>query len=102
MTPTKPRITEKAFMAQIVELAKLRNWLVFHDLDSRRNAPGFPDLILARVTREDAECIAAEIKVGKNEPTAAQREWLDALAFAGIRTFLWRPLDWPEIERTLA
>lgn len=102
MNPTKPHITEKQFQAAIVQYAKRRGWMTYHTRDSRGSAPGFPDLVMARVTREDAECIVAELKIGENEPTDAQKEWLDVLAFAGIRVFVWKPSDWDEIERTLA
>ena len=36
--------TEKGFQAAVVELARLRGWLVYHTYDSRRSAKGFPDL----------------------------------------------------------
>ena len=41
-------MTEKQFMAQVVELAKLKGWLVYHTYDSRRSEPGFPDLCMVR------------------------------------------------------
>jgi hypothetical protein len=40
--------TEKQFMAQVIQLARLRKWLVYHTHDARRSVAGFPDLVLVR------------------------------------------------------
>jgi hypothetical protein len=45
--------------------------------------------------------LVAELKVGKNKPTAAQAEWLSAFRAAGVPAFVWRPQDWPAIEQAL-
>ncbi len=91
------RLTEKAFMQQIIQLAKLRGYMVFHTHDSRHSASGFPDLILVK----GRVLIAAEIKVGKNKPTLAQEIWLRALSDAGVNVFVWTPESWDAIETTL-
>jgi hypothetical protein len=91
------RLTEKRFMAQVVELARLRGWLVFHPYDSRRSQPGFPDLVLVRGRR----LLFAELKVGRRELTADQQRWVDALRGAGQDVRVWRPTGWPEIEAAL-
>lgn len=50
------RISEKEFQAQVLDLARLTGWLCYHPHDSRRSAPGFPDLVLVRPpVVEDAE-----------------------------------------------
>ena len=92
-----PKLTEKRFMAQVVEYARLAGWLVYHTHDSRRSCAGFPDLLLVR----GATILAAELKVGTKRPTAEQQAWLEALEAAGVPAYLWRPADWPEIERVL-
>jgi len=52
-------ISEKEFMAQILQLAKLMNWTCrYHTHDSRESASGFPDLVLAR----EEQVVFAEIK----------------------------------------
>ncbi|MEW6583441.1 MAG: VRR-NUC domain-containing protein, partial [Actinomycetota bacterium] len=51
-------LSEAAFQDQVVDLARLRGWLVYHTFDSRHSAAGFPDLILARGDR----LVAAELK----------------------------------------
>ena len=42
-------MTEKDFQAQIVELIGVLGGMVYHTHDSRRSAPGYPDLTI--VTR---------------------------------------------------
>lgn len=93
----RTRLTEKAFMAQVVQLAKLTGWLVYHTHDSRRSVAGFPDLFLLR--RERVVC--AELKVGNAKPTTAQLQWLTAMNRAGIPAFVWTPDSWPTIESVL-
>src|SRR5207248_11253266 len=82
-------IGEKSFMGQVIRLAKLRGWMVYHTHDSRRSASGFPDLVLCRPSR----LIFVELKSEKGKPTMEQIEWLDALSGTGTEVFLWRPSD---------
>ena len=87
-------ITEKEFMQQVIQLAKLRGWLVYHTHDSRRSAAG---LLLVRGPR----LMAAELKIGRNKLSDEQFGWMKALAQANVRVYIWRPEDWPEIEKEL-
>jgi len=96
--PPDDDASEAAFMADVVRLARRNGFLVYHTHTSKRSAPGFPDLVLARPPL----LIVAELKVGRNLPTPEQGEWLSAFREAGVRAVVWRPADWPEIERTLA
>ncbi len=90
--------TEAGFQSAVMELATLAGWLVWHDADSRKNAPGLPDLIMVKPPR----AVFAELKTASGRLRADQRRWLDALgACPGVETYLWRPSDWPAIERTL-
>jgi hypothetical protein len=84
-------------MQTVIDLAKLRGWLVYHTLNSRGSAAGFPDLVLAR----DGDVVFAEVKIGNNKPTKAQQIWLDALPTNLIGVYLWTPDDWSEIEERL-
>lgn len=108
-----PRMTEARFMAQVVELAKLNHWEVWHDAATNaprrcyscgarargpRNAAGLPDLLLVRGT----QLIWAELKAQDGATSPEQRQWIAALRATGQTVFVWRPQDWPEIERTLA
>ena len=92
-----PKITEKEFMSQVIQLARLCGWKVYHTHDSRRSVAGFPDLVLLR----QGVLIVAELKVGKNQPTAEQAEWLRSFHAVGGRVFVWYPEHWTEIEREL-
>ena len=94
---TPPRQTEKQFMAQVIELAKLRGWAHYHTHDSRRSEEGFPDLVLTRRPR----VIFAELKSDRGKLTPAQRAWLDELRACGQEAYVFRPRDWKTIERVL-
>ena len=86
-------ITEKQFQQQIINLAQLFGWLTYHNPDSRRSTPGFPDLVLAR----NKTIIFAELKTTRGRTTKHQKRWAEHLPHH--RT--WRPDNWPEIEATL-
>ena len=89
-------ILEDAFQSQVVKLARLLGWKVYHTHDSRRSQEGFPDLILIRETR----LIVAELKTLDNTTTSEQRAWLSA--FIGIshpEVALWRPDAPPAAEQ---
>ena len=101
-------------MSAVIRLGKLRGWIVAHFRPGRTakgwatpvqaDGKGFPDLFMLRPARRKGDCsrvIGAELKVGKNQPTPEQRRWLDAMRAVGIEVRLWRPEDWPEIEKTL-
>lgn len=62
-----------------------------------RNESGFPDLVLVRRPR----VIFAELKAERGRLLDAQRDWLAALRDCSVESYLWRPSDWPEIERVL-
>ena len=89
---------ERAFQNHVIWLAKAHGWLVYHTFNSRKSAPGFPDLVLVRVGR----CIFAELKTDKSKPTKDQRKWLAELNETPCETYLWRPKDLREITEILA
>lgn len=62
-----------------------------------RNVPGFPDLVLVR--RPDI--VFAELKRDGEKPTPEQQAWLDEFRACGLRVYVWRPGDWPDVEREL-
>ena len=84
-------MTEKALQTAVIDLAKWSGWMVWHDNDSRRNSPGWPDLVL--VHTRTGRMVFAELKseVGRVRPE--QHLWLRLL---GMRheTYIWRPSDW--------
>ncbi len=95
--------SEAGFMRTVIEYASLRNWLVFHDADSRKNPAGLPDLILVR----NGVLVAAELKSAKGRLRSGQRTWLEALGAVAeasngaVKVFVWRPADWAEVVKTL-
>jgi hypothetical protein len=89
--------SEKAFMADVVTLARQLGWLVYHTHDSRRSEPGYPDLTMVRGGR----VVVAELKAEKGKPTEAQAKWLAAFREARVPAFVWRPADWPGIVEVL-
>jgi VRR-NUC domain len=89
-------LAERDFMATVREAATVTGWLVYHTYRSKRSPSGFPDLVFVR-----DRIVFAELKATTTRVTSEQRRWLDALADAGGEVYLWRPDDWPEIERVL-
>ena len=100
--------TEAEFQAAVIDLARRNGWRVHHHHDSRRqvrpgvfvgdrDASGFPDLVAVRGSR----VVWAELKRERGRLSVAQSAWLRDLEAAGQEVYVWRPVDWPEIERVL-
>lgn len=89
-------MSESEFQAQVVQLFRLRGWLVYHTHDSRRSTPGYPDLTLVS---KSGHVVFAELKTERNKPTGTQLMWLDRLRKGGAEAYLWRPDMWADIER---
>lgn len=93
------RQSERTFQATVVEHAQWLKWKVLATWGSRHSPAGEPDLRLIRPPR----VIFAELKTEAGLVRASQREVLALLEQCpGVETYLWRPSDWPEIERILA
>lgn len=91
-------ITEKEFQTSVLMFADLRGWSTYHTFDSRRSAPGFPDLVMVR----DHDLIFAELKSEAGRVTATQADWLERLHVVNaVHARLWRPSSWPSIEKVL-
>lgn len=91
---------EKQLMQNVIDMARLLGYLVYHTFDSRRSEPGFPDIIAVGYDR----LLAIECKREKEKPTPAQQNWLDELAYVpGVECYVIRPSDWlsGEVERIL-
>ncbi|MDP9476328.1 MAG: VRR-NUC domain-containing protein [Actinomycetota bacterium] len=94
----RPSLSEKAFQAQVVALARMQGWRVYHAHDSRRSEPGFPDLCMVRSPR----VVYAELKTETGKLSPDQVCWLEELkACPGVETFVWRPSDWDEAREAL-
>ena len=81
---------ERELQQQVIDLAKMLGYLVWHAYDSRRSAPGFPDLVM--VHERNGATLYAELKRDGQHPTVDQRRWLHALALRGA-AYVWRPAD---------
>lgn len=90
-------LAEKDWQAQVIELAALYRWRVYHTYDSRRSHEGWPDLILAR----PPELLAVELKTDTGRLRPAQREWLDVLTACRVETAVWRPREFEAVHARL-
>lgn len=93
-----PALSEARWQRQVLTLARLHGWWTYHVQDSRRSAPGWPDLVLLR----PPSVLLVELKTDHGRLSAAQRQVLDALATCGLEVHVWRPRDLPVIGRRLA
>ncbi|WP_038037334.1 VRR-NUC domain-containing protein [Thermorudis peleae] len=92
-------VTEKAFTQQVIELARLLGWTVYHTWLSVRSPAGFPDLVLAKPGRP---LILAELKSERGRLSPAQEQWLAVLRqVPGICVEVWRPSEWDRIVAVL-
>jgi len=96
--PTAAREREAKFMAWVIREAKQLGWLVYHTHDSRRSAPGFPDLVLTNGRRT----LFAELKTNSGKVTVAQMQWLTHLGHSGQAVHVWRPRHKEMILRCLS
>src|SRR6266568_2387284 len=92
-------LSEQDFMQQIIDLAHIYGWLCYHTYDSRRSAPGYPDLAFCHPTR--CHYFLAELKAERGRLSPAQKLWIDALHAAGIECHVWRPSDFDAIVERL-
>ena len=94
--------SEKEFQSSVIEVAEALGWLVYHPHDSRRSAPGFPDLVM--VHERHGQVLYRELKTEKGKASKDQERWLGVLAAVGSDAGLWRPSDWVSglIQRVLS
>lgn len=95
------KYTEAAWQADVIRLAKMHDWLVFHPrkMEGRNGEwrtaltgdAGFPDLVL--VSKRTKGCIFAELKSKTGRLDDKQIIWLRTLDANGIEAYVWRPDD---------
>ncbi len=92
------RPSEADFERQVLELARLLRFRVYHTWLSSHSAAGFPDLVLVK----PPHVVFAELKSDTGQLSPAQEAWIDALSRCpGVRAFVWRPSDWDQIVAVL-
>lgn len=85
--------TEKQFQQQVVSLARILGWWVYHPYDSRRSTPGYPDLTLVHPRHG---IIWRELKTLKGPVSKHQREAIALIEQAGGDVAIWRPSHWAD------
>ncbi len=94
----KPVQSENAWRDHtLVPYARLRGWRVYWTYFSKHSPAGFPDLTLVR----DGVLLIRELKTDRGRLTDAQRDWLAGLQACGVDAAVWRPSDWPAIQKEL-
>jgi hypothetical protein len=100
LAPPGPQqeLPEARLLSRVTAEARRLGYLVYHTHDSRRSAPGFPDLVLCN----GARLLFVELKSRTGKLTPEQSTWLSMLRHTGlVETYLWRPQDWPALAATL-
>jgi hypothetical protein len=90
-------MTEKDWQKQVVDLARLFGFRVFHTWLSIRSEKGWPDLALFRPGR----FLLAELKTEKGKLTASQESMIADLRAAGVEVHVWRPADLDRVVEVL-
>lgn len=92
-TPIGPQLwtSEAQFQKDAVEeYLKNLGWSYFHDKDSRKNNPGFPDLMAWRGER----MLAIELKLGpRSQLSLDQFLTLSAMSQTPVEVYLWLPWE---------
>jgi len=97
-TVALPPITERDFQRQVLDLAHILGWTVYHPMLSKWSERGWPDLAMVRPPR----FVLAELKRVGGKTTPDQDRWLEMLtACPGVETYLWRPSDLDRVAEIL-
>jgi hypothetical protein len=89
---------ERELQELVRQACGVGGWLYYHTHRSQHSPAGFPDTIAIRGER----LVAAELKREGQEPTPAQRQWLEAFEWVrAIETYVWHPEDLPTILKVL-
>ncbi len=102
-------MTEAEWQRRVIDLAQFLGWRVAHFRPARTatgwrtaveaDGVGYPDLTAVRGGR----LLFAELKSESGRVTTTQKEWLSELSSVpGLEVYLWRPSDWPVVQRVLA
>ena len=93
-------VSEKLFQDQVIKVARMQQWLVFHSSPSsprpgiwRSDGVGFPDLVLVSTSVPSRGVIFCELKTAEGKLSPEQEKYARCLINAGIEYHLWRPRD---------
>jgi hypothetical protein len=86
-------------MRRVRELARLYQWVDFHQLHSVGTRSGWPDLVL--LSSRHKRALFAELKTERGKLSAPQVQVLELLHACGFETRVWRPSDWAAIVEEL-
>lgn len=93
-----PALTEAEFQRQVLDLARIYHWAVYHPMLSKWSERGWPDLSMIRGSR----LVFAELKRQSGKTTIDQDRWLGMLGqVPGIEVYVWRPADLDTIAEVL-
>lgn len=102
--PAEILMSEDDWKAKVIGYAKHHGWKVVHYRPAKtakgyrtplEGDKGCPDLIMAR----DSVIIFAELKSHNGRLSTDQKEWLEQIGPVYGR--VWRPVDWPAVEKEL-
>jgi hypothetical protein len=92
-----PVISEKEFQRQVLDVARIYGWSVYHPMLSKWSERGWPDLALVRPPR----LLFAELKRENGKTTDHQDRWLGLLSACPVEVYLWRPSDLERVAEVL-
>lgn len=96
--PDPTLVTETQFQATVRAYAEAKGWKVWTTWKSFHSPAGEVDLRMCRPPR----VLFVELKSAKGKLTPMQAETQELLRQCpGVEYYLFRPDDWPEIERVL-
>jgi hypothetical protein len=98
ITDPTDTISERRWQEQVLAWADRGGWLAYHTFDSRRSAPGFPDLVLLR--RDWLRL--PELKANHGHLSARQEVWQTGIAqVRNIEGGVWYPRDYQLVRDIL-
>jgi hypothetical protein len=88
-------LTEKQFLQQVKDLARILGWRTYHTWQSIHSQKGYPDLTMWRVPRDDepGRVLLAELKSAKGKVSPEQLQTISELRVCGLDVHIWRPDD---------
>ena len=107
-------VTEAQFQTRLIHLAHQRFDEIYHHTTAGGKcrqcgarvtggrivtSKGYPDLVIGR--ESPPRLIYAELKKQTGRMRPDQHKWRRILEATGQEYYLWRPSDWPDIERIL-